>query len=275
MQPQPLSAERLEHLLAERGEMSQRARQTPREVFAKWLDNFGVGLGAGVGVGVLLWLLRAPDNVLLSVAPGLGLLVFAAMMAWRGSLDERSDWRNTRSVRRTVTALRSQYEVQARTLRGQLEAAFDEIESLERALDRMTQERDVAIYEVGQARKAAQGNRNPYVPAIAPTPRDVADATEMIRYRYQLGEHLSRRKAGPPEEGGVKSWSQPRWEAAMALLQNAGVITMPKGQARYPQTLDEALQVFGAYLLRADKLSAPAINAALGVSLYVEPENDE
>jgi len=81
--PTPLSADRLEHLLQERGELQARGRMTPREVFARWLDNAGVGVGVGVGTGVVLWLFRAPDAVMLTAAASAGLLAFAVTMACR------------------------------------------------------------------------------------------------------------------------------------------------------------------------------------------------
>ena len=194
--PQPLSADRLEHLLQERSEMSQRPRPTPRQVFETWMENFGVGVGAGTAAAVLLWLLRAPDGVLLTGSASVGLLIFAGMMAWRGSLDERSDWRNTRAVRRTVTAMRQEFDGQARTLRRQLDAAFDEIETLERSLDQVTNEKNMALLDLGRERQLAQaGQRQTFVPKEAGQPQDVRDANEMIRHYFDTGNHLSRRRA--------------------------------------------------------------------------------
>lgn len=266
--PKPLSAERLESLLQERGDMAARPRQTPREVLAKWMDNFGVGVGVGVAAGVGLWFAGAPDSLLWSAAPGAGLVAFGGMMAWRGSLDERSDWRNVRNVRRTVTAARQEFDSQVRTLRGQLDMAFDEIETLERSLDAVTQERNRLAHDLGRERQAAQaGGRVTYVPPVEVTPQELSDAAEMLRYRYSAGAHLSRRRAA---EG--KRWTQPRWEAAQTVLSDAGVIAVVSGQTQYPATLDEALQMLGAYMLHAHQLSAPAINKALASDVYVETD---
>lgn len=266
--PRPISADRLETLLQERGEMSARPRQTPREVFAKWMDNAGVGVGIGIGAGVGAWLLRAPDEAMLTAAIGAGLLAFGGMMAWRGSLDERADMRNTGAVRRMVGTMRRDFDSQVRTLRSQLDAAFDEIETLERSLDIMTRERDRLAHDLGRERQAAQSNaRTTFVAPREVTPPELADAAEMLRYRYSAGAHLSRRRAA---DG--KKWSQPRWETAQQHLVDAGVIAVINGQTQYPQTLDEAMRLMATYLLHAHQLGAPAINRILGHNAYVESE---
>lgn len=255
--PQPLTADRLEHLLQERSEMAQRPRPTPKQVIATWMENFGVGVGAGVGVGVLLYLLRAPDGALLTGSISIGLLAFAAMMAWRGSLDERSDWRNTRAIRRTVTAMRQEFDGQVRTLRAQLDAAFDEIETLERSLDQVSSERDMALLDLGRERQLAQAGqrRTTYVPMEPAQPQDVRDANEMIRHYFDTGQHLSRRRAAED-----KRWSAERWKAAQSLLERAGVLAVNATQPQMlAQTLGEALGRLNTYLVHARSLQAPAI----------------
>ena len=254
--PQPLSADRLESLLQQRGEMSARPRPTPREVLAVWMGNFGVGVGVGVAAAVLLWLLRAPDAVLLSAPAALGLLAFAAMMVWRGSLDEFSDWRNQRAVRRTVAGLRTQYDAQTRTLRAQLEAAFDEIEALERSLTQVGRER----------RLAQQAGRHTFVQAEAPEPHDASephdakDAAEMIRHYFATREHLSRRRAKMD-----KGWPADRHAAAQSLLVRAGVLAVNATQpVMLAQTLDEALGRLNAYLVHARSQQPPVMAAARG-----------
>ena len=259
--PQPLSADRLEALLQQRGEMSARPRPTPREVLATWMGNFGVGVGVGVAAAVLLWLLRAPDAAVLSVPAALGLLAFAAMMVWRGSLDEFSDWRNQRAVRRTVAGLRTQYDAQTRPLRAQLEAAFDEIEALERSLTQVGRERDMALADLGREREiAAQNTRRTFVPAENPTPQDAADAREMVRHYFDTGAHLSRRKAAE-----ARRWSADRHAAAQSLLVRAGVLAVNATQpVMLAQTLDEALGRLNAYLVHARSQQPPVMAAARG-----------
>jgi hypothetical protein len=120
--------------------------------------------------------------------------------------------------------------------------------------------------EARRERQAQAGGKT-YVPPVEMTPQEISDATEMIRYRYQFGAHLSRRKA---DEG--KRWSQPRWEAAQKELAAARVIAVVNGVTEYPATQDEALERLGEYMIHARGLSAPAVNRAVGFSLYVEPE---
>lgn len=266
--PTPLTQDRLDALLHERAEMTARPRSTPREVLAKWLDNFGVGVGASVATGVGMWLLHAPDTAMAGTAGAAGLATFAAMMVWRGMIDEASDWRNVRSVRRIVSATQRDYATQTRTMRTRLDAAYDEIEALERSLDRMTHERDVAVAELTRERHTAQTNaRSTFVPAVEVTPQELADATEMVRWRYQFSRHLSRRVAED-----TKQWTQPRWEAAKTVLEDAGVITITNGVTTYPATLDEAMQRLGAYMIQARRMSVPAVNRAVGYTLYVESD---
>jgi len=266
--PKPLSAERLESLLQERGDMAARPRQTPREVFAKWLDNFGVGAGVGVATGVLLWAIGAPDPLLMSAPPAVGLATWGGMMAWRGSLDERSDWRNVRNVRRTVTAARSEYDAQVRTLRRQLDAAFDEIETLERSLDQVGRERDMALLDLGRERQiAAQSKRTTFVRAEDPTPQDVKDAQEMVRHYFGTGSHLSRRKAADD-----KRWPSERHAAAQGLLVRAGVVAVNgKQPAMLAQTLDEALSKLSTHMVHAHSQQPPVMAARAD---YVEPDEE-
>lgn len=262
--PQPLSADRLEHLLQERSEMSQRPRPTPRQVVATWMENFGVGVGAGVAVAVLLFILRAPDSVLLTGSLAIGLLTFAGMMVWRGSEDERSDWRNTRSIRRQVTAMRSEFDGQVRLLRQQLDAAFDEIETLERSLDQTAHERDMALVDLGRERQlAAQGKRSTYVQPEPAQPQDVRDAHEMVRFYFDTGRHLSRRRAVED-----KRWTAERWKAAQSLLERAGVLAVNATQpVMLAQTLGDALGKLNTYLVHARSVQSPAAAQQNG---YVE-----
>ena len=234
--------------------MAQRPRPTPRQVVATWMENFGVGFGASIAVAVLLWVLRAPSTALLAGSVAVGLLTFAGMMAWRGSLDERSDWRNTRAVRRTVTAMRQEFDNQVRTLRRQLDMAFDEIETLERSLDQVTSEKNMALLDLGRERELVQaGKRQTYVPAEAAQPQDVHDAQEMIRHFFNTGNHLSRRRVAED-----KRWSAERWKAAQSLLERAGVLAVNATQPRMlVQTLGEALGKLNTYLVHARTQQPP------------------
>ena len=103
-----------------------------------------------------------------------------------------------------------------------------------------------------QAGQRSNG-RNTYVAPVELAPEEVRDATEMIRYRYDTGTHLSRRKSNE-----IKRWSdrdagsQPKTKVAARLVMVNG--SQP---AWIPQTLDEALRTFAEYMLHAKELSAP------------------
>lgn len=261
----PITPDRLEALLHQREEMAARPRQTPREVLASWMGNLGVGVGVTLGAGVLLWALRAPEGALLSVSAGVGALAFALMMVWRGAIDEASDWRNVRAVRREMGAIRSEAAAQVRTLRAQLDAAFDEIEALERSLDQVAHERDLALLDLGREREiASQNTRRTFVPADAPAPQDAKDAGEMIRYFFDTGQHLSRRKAQE-----AKRWPAERHAAAQGLLVRAGVLAVNATQpAMLCPTPAEALGKLNTYLLHV-RSQQPPVTAARD---YVEED---
>ncbi len=197
-------------------------------------------------------------------------------MALRGSADERAARSSERQVRRAVKALEQSYRDRAERMRAQLASALDALDEadateaqLRRSLDEMARQRDRAVYDLAREREQA-GQRNGRSTFVAPAelaPQDIRDATEMIRFRYDTGEHLSRRKAAD-----AKGWSERQWDAAKANLDAAAVIRIIKGQTEYPQTLDEALGIFGEYMLHVRNLSVPTVNKTAGRALYVESE---
>jgi hypothetical protein len=139
----------------------------------------------------------------------------------------------------------------------------------------MKRQRDNAVLDLARERENASrsaGGRVAYVAPIAATPQEISDATEMLRYYYIRGEHLSRRKACTKD--GPHRWSESRWDAARQQLEGANVLRILSGVAEYPQTLDKALAQWGDYLLAARGLSAPVVNAAVGVNLYVESSEE-
>lgn len=267
----------LDAALSERTEIVARPRPTPREVLAAWLGNFGVGIGGGIAAGVALYVAGAPDTVLWSGSLLTGATVFAGMMIWYGSQDERADWRNVRRVKRAVKAIEAHHAGKAERLQAQLTRALDALDEadameaqLRKSLGEMARQRDRAVYDLTHEREAAaqrSNGRSTFVAPVELAPQDIRDATSLILYRYETGQHLSRRKAVD-----TKGWSERQWDAAKVHLDAAGVIRIIKGQTEYPQTLDEALGIFGEYMLHALQLSVPTINKTVGKNLYVESE---
>lgn len=273
-----LPPDALEQALTERSEVVARPQRTPRQVLGMWMENAGAGVGVGAVVGVGLYFAGAPEGVLLSGVAAGSIVVWGALMAWRGSADERAMLLSERKVRKAWKLLeQSCRDQQARTA-AQLTKALDALDDadvmeaqLRRALDTMTRERDMAIYNLSREREQAnsKGGRNTFVAPVELAPQDIRDATEMIRYYYDTGEHLSRRKAE-----SLKKWTQTRWDAAKTHLDRARVISIVNGVTEYPDALDEALQTFAAYMLQAHQLSVPTINKTVGRDVYVESEQE-
>jgi len=266
----------LEQALTERSETIARPQRTPRQVLGMWMENAGAGVGVGGVVGVALYFAGAPEGVLLTGVAAGSIVVWGALMAWRGSADERAMLLSERKVRKAWKQLEQSYRDREARTAAQLAKALDELDDadqveaqLRRALDTMTRERDMAIYNLSREREQAnsKGGRSNFVAPVELAPQDIRDATEMIRYRYDTGEHLSRRKAE-----SLKKWSQTRWDAAKSHLDQARVISIVNGVTEYPDTLDEALQTFAAYMLQAHQLSVPTINKTVGYDIYVESE---
>ncbi len=267
----------LERALGERNDVATRPQRTPRQVLGMWMENAGAGVGVGAIIGTGLYFLGAPDSVWIGGAAGSATVVWGLLMALRGSADERAARSSERQVKRAVKALEQEHAGRAQRLQTQLTRALDaldeaddEIAQLRKSLDEMARQRDRAIYDLTHERDAAAqrgSGRGKFVAPVELAPQDVRDATTLIMYRYETGQHLSRRKAVDN-----KGWSERQWDAAKAHLDAAGVIRIIKGQTEYPQTLDEALATFGEYMLHTLQLSVPTINKTAGRALYVESD---
>ena len=200
-----------------------------------------------------------------------------------GTNDERKRLTADRHVRQAVKAIGREADArveaahdeaaasvermaaQLRAAVNALDEADDEIEELRRSLDHMTRERDGLVYDLARERETrASGN---YTPAVALAPKDIRDATEMVRYRYDRGAHLSRREAVDS-----KQWTEPQWDKAMLVLKQAKIVTVDKGVTRYPDGRDEAYRLLGEYMIRVARLSVATVNKTLGVALYVDSD---
>jgi len=267
----------LEQALTERSEVIARPQRTPRQVLGMWMENAGAGIGVGGVVGVGLYFAGAPEGVLLSGVAAGSIVVWGALMAWRGSADERAMLLSERKVRKAWKLLERDFDARAQRSQAQLERALDALDDadameaqLRKALDEMARQRDRAVYDLTREREQGSQRgtgRTTFVAPVELAPQDIRDATSLILYRYETGQHLSRRKAVD-----TKGWSERQWDAAKVHLDAAGVIRIIKGQTEYPQTLDEALGIFGEYMLHALQLSVPTINKTVGKNLYVESE---
>lgn len=244
----------IDELIQQRTEVARRPRPTVREVLAQWLQNAGGGIGIGVVVAVAAWVGQAPESWMMQAPVAAGLSTFAVLMAWRAGLDELMDARRIIAARRQMEQRVAAAEARMRNTRTQLEAAFDEIEALEKSVERLTYERDSALTEAGRQREAAANRqRSTFTPAANVAPNVINDAYEMIRYRFDHGRYLSRRRA--EEERG---WAQERHRAAQQLLLDAGVATVNGTQPQIvPETLDAALTQLGSFTVRAGMAPPP------------------
>lgn len=235
-------------------------------------------MGAVAGVG-LYFVWCSPESVLIGGATGSSIVVWGLLMALRGSADERAARSSERQVRRAVKALEQSYRDRAERMRAQLASALvdrlDEADATE-AEPAPQPRRDGPPAGPGRVRpRPRRGSRQGSATGAAPSSplqnwrrQDIRDATEMIRFRYDTGEHLSR----DAKAADAKGWSERQWDAAKANLDAAAVILIIKGQTEYPQTLDEALGIFGEYMLHVRNLSVPTVNKTAGRALYVESE---
>ena len=244
----------IDELIQQRTEAARRPRPTMGEVLAQWVQNAGGGVGVGVVVGVSLWVAGAPEAWLWQGALSGGLVTFAGLMAWRAGLDEMMDARRVVQAKRQMEQRVAAAEAQTKATRRQLEVAFDEIEVLEKSVDRLTYERDQALTEASRQREAAANRqRSTFTPAANVAPNAINDAYTMVNYRFDHNRYLSRRRA--EEE---LSWTQERHRTAQQLLLDAGVAAI-NGTQPYivPATLDAALTQLGSFIVRAGMAPPP------------------
>jgi hypothetical protein len=238
----------LDDLIQQRAEAARRPRPTMGEVLAQGVQNAGGGIGIGLVVAVALWVAGAPEAWLWQGPLACGLLTFAGLMAWRAGLDEVMDARKVIAARRQMEQRVAAAEAQVKVGRRQLEAAYDEIEALEKSVDRLTYERDSALTEASRTRESvANRQRSTFTPAANVAPNAINDAYVMVHYRFDHNRYLSRRRA--EEE---LSWTQERHRAAQQLLLDAGIAEIAGTQPRMiVATLDAALATLGSFIVRA------------------------
>lgn len=244
----------IDELIQQRTEAARRPRPTMGEVLAQWVQNAGGGVGVGGVVGVSLWVAGAPEAWFWQGSIAAGIVAFCGLMAWRAGLDEMMDARRVVQAKRQMEQRVAAAEAQTKAARRQLEVAFDEIEALEKSVDRLTYERDQALTEASRQREAvANRQRATFTPATNTAPNAINDAYEMVHYRFDHNRYLSRRRA--EEERG---WTQERHREAQQLLLDAGIAEINGTQPRMTvATLDEALTTLGSFIVRAGMAPPP------------------
>ena len=257
-----LPPDALEQALTERSEVVARPQRTPRQVLGMWMENAGAGVGVGAVIGVGLYFAGAPEGVLLSGVAAGSIVVWGALMAWRGSADERAMLLSERKVRKAWKLLERDFDARAQRLQAQLERALDALDEadateaqLRKALDRMTNERDSAMLEKKRALEQAQSanNRN-FVRASNTSAQVVADAHEMLRFWFESnGEKWFSRNVS-----NDFGWSDKRHRAAQKLLVDSGVVVINEKRPRVmEETIDAALRVLNDHVARVDSVYVP------------------
>ena len=203
----------------------ERPHLTADEVRAQWLQNAGGGLGVACIVGlvavVAVWGAGADwQTAVIAVAVssvGAGLFAFGVLMAVRSVIDEVMDihaWRN-------MVADLAAYEADLQAAEETIAARNTRIKELER--------------ELAGAQEAARGKNFTTAEPESTSPLG-EDVRELVRIRYAIGEHPSRRYMADTYQ-----WSQPRHERAVSELRRAGVLVGERNNPTWPDTMIEAI----------------------------------
>lgn len=217
--------------LIEQPQAWSRPPDTPRIVFAKWLDNAGAGIGTVAFVGVLAWTASGGNwAVVAAWSLPLGIAAFGLLMVARSALDEAFSYADYRAMLADIDALTAQI--------ADMEEAHDaECERLNGLLRAAQHDLNLARSE-NWARTAGPHSRPAVELANEATPNDPAraDAQKLLERAYSgqnWGKDAMRIYCG---------MTSTQWAAARELLQRRGVIT-PGNKQTYlvPPSLSDAL----------------------------------
>lgn len=227
---------------------------------------FAAGIGVAVLAAAVLFWFQAPEETLLSVPPLLGLSVFGALLLIRAIPWE---WiftvRMAINSRRMIAAAQGRENEAYRRIRQLITEHAAELEALqtahaarektlERALDRMTAERDQAKLELERFRNMAKPGRQTYVAKERQQSEEERDARKILDRWY--GALLERDRWTPRRDAPtVLGISEGRHTRAVGFLERAGIVV---GQRVIPATLDAALQQLSDYATESGKIPMDA-----------------
>lgn len=131
----------------------------------------------------------------------------------------------------------------------------ERIVELQRALDRMTQERDSAILEKKQAIGQLQSaTSRTFVRASNTEVQVVTDAHEMLRHWFGSNETKWFSRATANEFG----WSDKRHKTAQQLLVDSGVLVINEKRPRMMvRPLDAAIRAVNDHVARVESVHVP------------------
>lgn len=235
---------------------------------------FAAGIGVAIVTAAVLFWLQAPEETLLLAPILLGACVFGALLLiraipWEWVFTVKTAVRNQRMIAaaqgreneayRRIRGLVAEHAAELESIQ-QINAA--QVQALQRALDRMTAERDQAKLELERFRNMARPGRQTYVTAERQLSEEERDARKILDRWY--GALLDRDRWTPRRNAPtVLGISEGRHTKAVEYMERAGIVV---GQRVLPATLDQALQQLSDYAAESSKrpLEAPPIDWAEG-----------
>jgi hypothetical protein len=267
MKLKPLTADQFDRLTERQIEQIQRPARTIADVVVT-LAVAGVGgVAVGGAVAILLSVMAAPGDVMLSWSGRAGLAAACGYLAlWSLPLGkaqsllwyreskrilDQNEFRKNEAYREII-AIKAVHTARVGELQTALNEALTDLRNARMEL-RRTQEN---LTNGGQRRATFVAKSNV-------EPQNVRDAQTIIRHWFDAGSWYSRPKAV------LAGWSEDRHNAAVLLLNDAGLVGK-KGNLRTitSGTLDEALRRLADWRESAD--TAPVMPAP--TNGYVEPE---
>lgn len=231
---------------------------------------FAAGIGVAIVTAAVLFWLQAPDETLLLAPILLGSCVFGALLLiraipWEWIFTVKAAVRNQRMIAaaqgreneayRRIRGLVAEHAAELESIQ-QINAA--QVQALQRALDRMTVERDQAKLELERFRNMARPGRKVYVPAEEPLSEEEKDARKILDRWF--GALLERDRWTPRRDAPtILRISEGRHTKAVEFLERAGIVV---GQKVIVKPLDVALQQLSNYAAESSKqpLEAPPVD---------------
>lgn len=231
---------------------------------------FAAGIGVAVLTAAVLFWFQAPEETLLIVPLLLGLSVFGALLLiraipWEWVFTVKTAVRSQRMIAaaqareneayKRIRQLILDQEVQAEQQRGAYAA---QLQALQRALDRMTLERDQARLELERFRNMAKPGRQTFVARERAQSQEERDARQILDRWFNA---LPGAKRWTPRRDAttVLGYSEERWRKAVGFLERAGIVV---GQAVVVASLDVALAQLSDYAIASEQapIEAPPID---------------
>lgn len=226
-------------------------RTTAGDVAVQTLKALAAGVGASMLVGGALWLLAAPPDIIGNAAATTAVIVSGAVLLVQAVPSDK-----LLTVRRIqqVQAVVIDAEFRKRKAYEVIEQMEERVNELQRALDRMTQERDSAVLEkkraVDQLRSATEKT---FVRASNTESQVVKDAHEFLRHWFGSNETKWFSRAIANEFG----WSDKRHKAAQQLLVDSGVVVVNEKRPRVlVRPLDAAIRAVNDHVAKVESVYA-------------------